>query len=78
MQASAFHGTATVHNRAEMELYAFIYLFDQIKLFNILVHYNKCAVLLQEKPIQSWSKTRSTASALCPIKSGWEEAFFSM
>lgn len=49
MQASAFRGTATVHNRAEMELYAFIYLFDQIKLFNILVHYNKCAVLLQEK-----------------------------
>lgn len=75
MQVSAFHGTVTVHNCAEIELYAFIYLFDQIKLFSVLMHCNKCAVLLQEKLIKSWNKTRYTTSALYPVKSGWEEAF---
>lgn len=75
---AAFHETVTVHNRTETERCRFIYLFDQIKLFNILVHYNKCAAVLEEKHIQSCRKMRSIANAVRPIKSGWEEAFFSM
>lgn len=33
-------------------------------------------MVLEEKCLQSCSKMRSAANALCPIKSGWEEAFF--
>jgi len=75
-QVAAFHETVTVRNGTEVERCGFIYLFDQIKLFNILVHYSKCAVVLEEKCIQSCSKMRSTAHASCPIKSDGEEAFF--
>lgn len=73
---AAFRGMVTVHNRTETERCPSIYLFAQIKLSNILVRYNKCAVGLEEKRVQSCSDMRATANALCPIDPAWEEAFF--